>query len=111
MWTTAFCTRGGNVPQRTVRIDLAPHSAMHFTRSRGGQDRKLESARGDSIDRAQLLHERWHMLPRHCRQMFDAALSGCREQIFKMPAPTRRVIAAAIPCDRRPIQDRFDPAT
>lgn len=62
--------------------------------------------------RAQLDHKRADVRIRQCRVMlhlFD--LAGRCQKLFKVPRPSRRILAAAQSANLRPIQDGFDTGT
>ena len=72
---------------------------------------KVKRACGDAVAFAQSSHERRGFRVGQCRMMagFPNLRAG-RQQMVKVPTPTRWVFAFPIADGRCPIQDAFDPA-
>src|SRR5476651_2265948 len=100
-----------NSPDALVQVDLSPPRSKDFSGSRRSQDQELEREWGNSILLAKLADELRDFGVGQGGMMFDLAdLRWFGQQVLKMTAPARRVVAGPIAACRRPVEDGFDPA-
>ena len=96
-------------PKPFGSIDFRPSSADDLARPGCRQDRELQSARRNALLMTQLSNEIADPVIGQRREVpYTANLFSPRHEVFKMPAPPRRVLAFAITARCRPVNDRLN---
>src|SRR5262249_14965338 len=106
MLTVPFHAFGWDCPSLFAKVDFCPACPACLVASRCGQAAKLKSAGRYAVKLAKIRHEDGHCIDRHCRMRLLLCRRG--ENVFKMIAPTRRILAFTELMHACPIQHGLD---
>src|SRR5262249_25332992 len=93
-------------PNALGEVDFVPSRAKHFATTRGGESQELKRTSHHGIFTPQCDHAARNLLVRNRREMLNAPdLAAGRQQVLKVTAPSRRVLAIAQTARLGPIKN------
>src|SRR5262249_37739428 len=109
MFASGFHPGGRDGPYATLKVNFVPPHPEYLAGARGCENREFKSQSGRGLSGLQVAQERGKLQIAHGRVMPAREPLALGQELIQVPAPARRVFAAAEPLGLSGVQDALDP--